>query len=575
MRGGKFDTIMKHWNSKAFGITVLCGLALAIAGATQTTQAGPPVESGSTVAVVYNTGVPESKDVAFHYAGRRHVPANQVLGLDLPTSEMMTRADYNTKLALPLARWAQTNHLMTFAPGYGPGDPPTLKWRVQDSRIRYVVLCYGVPVKIAHDPGVVEPEAAQMPEGARRNGGAVDSELALLPQGFARVLTGPAVNPFYCATNPAAMNPVNGVLMVTRLDGPSAAVARALVDKAMEAETNGLWGRGYFDARGLTNGPFYRGDEWICSAAEYTRRFGYPVVLDTNEGTFPASFPMSHIAFYAGWYCGVVNGPFTRPAVEFMPGAFAYHLHSFSALSIRTNNVGWVGPLLAAGATATMGCVDEPFLDGTPNLAIFFNRWLAPGFSFGEAAYASSETLSWQLTVVGDPLYRPFSQAPAALHQDLVRRHSPLVAWSHARVIGLNFYRGTSIAEMIQYLQGQPETQQSAVLQELLGDLFAKANNGTNALAAWQQALRCSPSPQQRVRLVFEVSQRLQAAGREAEAFALLEGFYKETPDYPDASHLCQTLETMAGRLKNTSDAKRYHKEVQRLEKKTRAGDKK
>ena len=30
--------------------------------------------------------------------------------------------------------------------------------------------------------------------------------------------------------------------MVARLDGPSAAIARALVDKAMEAETNGFAG---------------------------------------------------------------------------------------------------------------------------------------------------------------------------------------------------------------------------------------------------------------------------------------------------------------------------------------------
>ena len=40
---------------------------------------------------------------------------------------------------------------------------------------------------------------------------------------------------------------------------------------------------------------------------------------------------MSQIALYAGWYERNASGPFAQPKVEFMPGAFAYHLHSFSA----------------------------------------------------------------------------------------------------------------------------------------------------------------------------------------------------------------------------------------------------
>ena len=44
-------------------------------------------------------------------------------------------------------------------------------------------------------------------------------------------------------------------------------------------------------------------------------------------------------------------------------------------------------------------------------MAVFFTRWLK-GFSFGEAAYASQPVLSWQTTVIGDPLYRPFGQDP-------------------------------------------------------------------------------------------------------------------------------------------------------------------
>ena len=47
------------------------------------------------------------------------------------------------------------------------------------------------------------------------------------------------------------IKPENGVMMVARLDGPSPEIAMRLVDQAMEAEREGLWGRAYFDSRGF------------------------------------------------------------------------------------------------------------------------------------------------------------------------------------------------------------------------------------------------------------------------------------------------------------------------------------
>ena len=120
---------------------------------------------------------------------------------------------------------------------------------------------------------------------------------------------------------------------------PAPDIARGLVDKALAAERDGLWGRAYFDARGLdkTN-SYYLGDEWILGAAEICRELGFETTVDKNPATFPADFPMSQIAIYCGWYDGNVSGPFALPKVEFMPGAFAYHLHSFSAATLRSTN---------------------------------------------------------------------------------------------------------------------------------------------------------------------------------------------------------------------------------------------
>ena len=114
-----------------------------------------------------------------------------------------------------------------------------------------------------------------------------------------------------------------------------------------------------------------------------------------------SGYPMSDIAFYFGWYAENAQGPLTRDSVPFMPGLLPT-ICTPTAPPPSSTERHWVGPLLHAGATATMGCVDEPYLGATPELDVFMEKILM-GFSFGEAAYAAQRVLSWQTTVVGIP----------------------------------------------------------------------------------------------------------------------------------------------------------------------------
>jgi uncharacterized protein (TIGR03790 family) len=291
---------------------------------------------GDEVVVLYNARVPESKSIAEFYAERRQVPKNQVFGLDLTTGEEISRKEFHDALQMPLLKKLEAAKLWRMEPVTIPATnhaPGRVIRKVVASKIRYAVLCYGVPLKILSDPNLKEAAEDAMRPELRRNEAAVDSELAMLPCAEQDLpLAGPLRNPAYATTNTAWLHPTNGVLMVTRLDGPTAAIARGLVDKAMEAETNGLWGRAYFDLRGITDPSMKQGDDWIHGAAEACRRAGFETVVDTNGWTFPASFPMSQIGIYIGWYVENVDGPFALPKVEFMPGAFAYHLHSFRTI---------------------------------------------------------------------------------------------------------------------------------------------------------------------------------------------------------------------------------------------------
>jgi uncharacterized protein (TIGR03790 family) len=515
---------------------------------------------GNEVVVIYNNRMPGSKVVAEHYAQMRQVPESQVYGFDLPITEEMTRAEFENALQFPLASRLAVDKLWRFGSVTNAatnGQPKRVENRIVESKIRYAVLCYGVPLKIAADPNLREPGRENARPELLRNDAAVDSELAWLPLVKMNVpLSGPLPNWVYGTTNTALLHPTNGILLVARLDGPGVEIARGLVDKALAAERDGLWGRAYFDARGLdkTNSS-YEGDEWMLNAGEICRELGFETIVDKNPETFPADFPMSQIAIYCGWHDENVSGPFTLPKVEFMTGAFAYHLHSFGAATLRSTNQFWAGPLLAKGATCTMGCVNEPYLPCTPNVAAFLARLTAGGFTFGEAAWAAQPVLSWQTTVVGDPLYRPFGKEPSALHAEFARTHNPLIEWSYLRVVNLGLVHGAPVHQFTALLENIPNARTSAVLTEKLADLYEMQGKPSSAIETYELALTRNPSPEQHIRLRLTLAEKLLAGGREADAIENYKRLLQEAPDYPGKPSIEAKLAALESKPANTNSA--------------------
>ncbi len=481
----------------------------------------------------------------------------------------MSRAEFRNALQKPLAKTLADKKLWKIGPAIvhaTTNQPGRVDWKPVESKIRYAVLCYGVPLRIEKDPTFHEEGLEKLRPEMRRDEAAVDSELTLLPMIEQKLpLAGPLRNPVYTTTNTALLHPTNGVLLVARLDGPTPAIARGLVDKALQAEADGLWGRAYFDLRNITDPGYKLGDEWIRGASEICRHLGFETVVDENPGTFPAGFPMSQIAIYIGWYDGNVSGPFAQPTVEFMPGAFAYHLHSYSAATLRSTSQYWVGPLLAKGATITMGCVDEPYLSGTPDVAVFTGRLIVLGFTFGEAACASQPVLSWQTTVVGDPLYRPFGKNPDRLTQELELRRSKLIEWSYLRVVDINQALGKPTAELVALLEQVETTKHSAVLSEKLGDLYAAQGKPSSTVYMYRQALQLDPSPQQRIRLLLTLAEKLPALDREQEAYEDYQKLLQEFPNYPDKLSIYRKLLPLAQKLDKKADVQRCEAEINRL----------
>src|SRR5262249_50740370 len=149
------------------------------------------------------------------------------------------------------------------------------------------------------------------------------------------------------------------------------------------------------------------GDQWLGAVAEEIAALGFDSTVDRGPETFPPTARCDAPALYFGWYATDLNGPFSLPGFRFPQGAIAFHIHSYSAHTLPSTTEGWGGPVIARGATATMGNVFEPFLQMTHRPDLFLAR-LAQGATLADAAYYALPVLSWESVLVGDPLYRPF-----------------------------------------------------------------------------------------------------------------------------------------------------------------------
>jgi uncharacterized protein (TIGR03790 family) len=368
------------------------------------------------VVILANSDAPDSVAIAKHYSDVRGVPRANVIALRMPIAETITWGDFVSSVWQPLEDELVRRGWIDAIPMDLTDEVGRREYAISGHRIAALVVCRGVPLRIMHDPAryrEVRP-LTDHPE-FQTNAGAVDSELSLLAQ------TDYPINA--SVPNPLFGNPVPTdseraqVVEVSRLDGPTASDARALVDLAVEAERTGLLGRAYVDIAG----PDESGDRWLETAAGDISAMGYDLSVSRGPGTLPSTARFDAPALYFGWYARDMNGPFALPGFRFPPGAIAVHIHSFSASSLRSDTEGWCGPLLARGVTATVGNVYEPYLEylHRPDLLL---EALARGEDLADAAYFALPVLSWQSIVIGDPLYRPFAARRTADDSRLPRR---------------------------------------------------------------------------------------------------------------------------------------------------------
>lgn len=378
-------------------------LTLAVSLAATAAKLLAAADGKSHVVILANSDDPDSLRVARHYAEARQVPMENIIAKKMPTAETISWREFVATIWEPLRDELMNRQWIDAIPIAVTDSIGRKKYAMNGHHITALVVCRGVPLKISHEPDFyTEHVPFTNRKEFRSNAGAVDSELSLLPSSSYNI-NAFTPNPLYRNDTPTGAD-LAQVIPVGRLDGPTVEHALALVDHALAAERTGLIGRAYVDIGGI-----YRdGDQWFEAVAARLEALGFETSVDRTGSTIPATARFDEPALYFGWYTTDLNGPFGLPGFQFPAGAFAFHLHSFSAGTMRSEHSGWSAPFVARGVTGTIGNVHEPYLLLThrPELLL---RALSRGVSLGEAACYAVPAYSWQPILLGDPLYRPFA----------------------------------------------------------------------------------------------------------------------------------------------------------------------
>lgn len=411
------------------------------------------------ILILINKNVPQSHQIALYYCEKRAVPKDNILSLELPKTEDITRADYEKALARPVReKLKKCNGIKVLLTTYGiplrvGSQIPTIKekatldiLRPERNELRKERAMLTAEIRKLQEQSKAAPsktlsekikdlkaKQAKLNNRLRpldaqwrrlshsESKASVDSELSMVRRAN-YPLDRWQRNDFYWQLAGKVRSPGEPLIMVARLDGPSPKLVKRLIDDAIAAEKNGLEGIAYVDARGIKHAKGasrhgYSGyDQSLRDMAKLLEeKANLKVKLDNKNALFPSN-SCKQCSLYCGWYS---HARFVD-CCELVQGAIAYHIASSEAVSLRRPGAKyWCKNLLENGAAVTLGPVAEPYTIGFPKPAEFFALLLTGEHTLVECYWKSQLLTSWMMVLIGDPLYNPFKKAPKLKPSDL------------------------------------------------------------------------------------------------------------------------------------------------------------
>jgi uncharacterized protein (TIGR03790 family) len=320
-----------------------------------------------------------SRSIGEYYALRRHIPLKNICRLNVAANEDISRADYNRRIAAPIAACLRSNRLT--------------------ETVLYIVTTSGVPLRIS---------------GPENEIASVDSELTLLYsdlRGPPHRVAGALSNPFFGRLNAVFRHPDFPIYLVTRLAGYDFPDVKSIIDRALAARNRGEF------VIDLKSNDDAMGNDWLRNAALKLPK--ERVVLDESEKVL---YGERDVIGYAGWGSNDPNRKRRMLGFEWLPGAIMTEYVSSNARTFARPPAAWtignwndqktwfagspqtmLADYIHEGVTGAAGHVYEPYLNQTPRPDYLLPAYYS-GRNLAESYYLAIPSLSWMNVVIGDPL---------------------------------------------------------------------------------------------------------------------------------------------------------------------------
>lgn len=377
------------------------------------------------ILVIANSNVSGSTDLAKYYMKKRGIPDDNLLVLNVTKKEQCGRFEYEKKVSTPVQKYLKSkNQIKCLVTMFGmPLKIASLKLTRDEKKEKSNLYKIKKEIKIKllksksdDEKKKIEKKLATVNNKIKtfnfqcNKGAALDSELTLVKQhNYSLAMWIP--NPYFAGFHRKKLQfKQSDVIMVSRLDAPVYSDVKRIIDDSLYAETNGLKGKAYFDARWPNPGEkdikdyaYY--DRSIHLAAEKIKKSNLmPVKKDESSDLFQLD-QCPDAALYCGWYklANYVD------AFTWQKGAVGYHIASAECTTLKNKRSRvWCKKMLEKGIAATIGPVGEPYVQAFPVPDLFFDLLSKGKLTLVECYFFSTPFISWKMVLIGDPLYNPF-----------------------------------------------------------------------------------------------------------------------------------------------------------------------
>jgi uncharacterized protein (TIGR03790 family) len=418
------------------------------------------------IIVVYRQGDADSLDFAEYYATKHNIAYHQLIPIPCSSNEILSSyANFQSEVEIPLLHALSNEYLI--------------------ASVKAIVIGYNVPGGFIDGSNII----------------ATGSRLANINNNYSKQTPNPIYNRQIYSDYSFADSDL--AMIVSRIDAPTLAIAKSIVDSGVIATRQGrVNGKFFFDNDAITNNSQEVAYHQEMSEFETLVLPTFDIIVEKtfhwDEYTDVPLFRLSQDSFMWAWKSDRAGYSFFQDSRPIR--AFLYNADTDGAGAVRNiDDKRWPLLALSSGYAATAGAMSDPTASGYLRPSPFFESILR-GTTIGEAFIYSLPYLDWTVCLFGDPLTK-VNLATSVVPSNIISITSAFnkIKDNLANAMGYYVARANTLVSIRNQIFGLKDFTTSTALGQPLLLAITKAQQMSSVFQSSVNALFKFAAPQQTI----------------------------------------------------------------------------